>query len=229
MSNTVDDIIAQAQAQAQQATTSQPPIEAQQTAVATYQTPQAPMSLDDLDSVAPSTAVDHYITPAYAGLQVGANKDLVGDNIRVEIDTAQVVLFECLRFGQNPATYFKTYDRGVTCKETGGSWADAIAQARAVDPKVKPYIGADIPMTLVEDLPSLKDKSKIVAKAGEVLGRSTTYTELDDLKKFNKAVKEAGLEGKTVVAELSNVARSKGSNNWGTIKLVLVGEASAEE
>lgn len=228
MTNAVEDAIAAAKAQASQAAPEgQEVVQAHPStggAVASYTTPAAPMSLDDLDTVAPATAVDHYISPDFQGLQIGSKKSLVKDGIKVKIDTSQIVLFECLRFG-NPATYFKTYDRGATCRETGGSWADAIEQARAVDPKVRPYIGADIPMTLVDDLPSLKDEKELVAKAGEVIGRSTTYTELDGLKKFNKSIKEAGLDGQEVIAELSNVPRASNGNNWGTIKLVLIGPA----
>lgn len=217
MSTAIDDAINQAKAQAAQtaeastavATTVQQP----QTQVATYQA--SPVSLDDLTTG--SMAVDDWLKVKEFGLFTGS-KDTIFKEVKVAINMSEVLPTEVIKAG-NPANYFHTVDR-VTCRE-GGTWAEAIAKARQIDPMARPYLSADIPMTVLEDV---KVGDEVIVEAGTVLGHSTSTTNRQNLAAFLKEVKEKGLDEETVEVKITAQKRvNQKGNVWGVLQFELLG------
>lgn len=187
--------------------------------VAAYIPTKAP-TLDDLQAGAMN--VDGYLKVKEFGLLVDAKPNLL-ESVKVSIDLTEVMAFTGVRFG-NPPIYMKTYD-AVTCA-SGGTWAEALSKANRVDATARPYMGADIPMTLLEDA---KDaKGAIVAPAGMRLGHSTSITNRAALAAFLKDVEKAGLKGQTVEA---TIGFKKGINQkgqtWGLLTFALAAPAAA--
>jgi len=223
--NPVDAAIQAAEQQAKQApaqTASVPAVSQapQQTAVAAY-TPVKPPSLADLSSG--SMNVDDFLKVNENGLKIGAKVNLI-EKIKVKIDLTEVVPFNGIRYG-NPPTYAKSYD-GVTCA-SGGTWNEAVAKANLVDPKARPYNGADISMALLEDAKDIK--GVVVAEAGLRLGHSTSITNRAEIASFLKEVDKAGLTGGVVEAEVSyKPMTNKNSQTWGIITIALLGASQGE-
>ena len=222
--NPVDAAIAAANAKAE-ATPDQAPIEMTQlpatasggSSVAAYVPVQAP-SLDTLSQG--SMNVDNWLKVKEFGLLVDNKTDLI-EKIKVRIDFGanEVQPFTGIRFG-NPVQYLKTYD-GVACA-TGGTWNEAVRRANAVDPGARPYMGAGIQMSLLEDAKSAKGAT--VAEAGVRLGHSTSITNRNTLAEFIQEVKKAGLINQAVEAEIGfkKMTNSKGQS-WGILTFTLLG------
>lgn len=222
--NPVDKAMREAEAQAAQADeqTAQPgtEIQAVQTGqhgqVQTY-APAAPPSLDSLSQG--SMNVDSWLKVNEFGLTVDNKDDLI-DSVKVVIDFAEVSPFEGVRFG-NPPTYLKTYD-GQTCS-TGGTWTEALQKAQSMDSKCRPYKGADVPMTLLEDAKEAKE-GKVIAEAGVRLGHSTSITNRAAFSDFYEEAKKQGLENGAVEVEITQkkMTNSNGQK-WGILIFKLLG------
>lgn len=225
MANTsIDEAIRQAQSQNTNAAPASKELEVVNTGssngVANYAPAKAP-SLDDLGAGAMN--VDGYLKVKEFGLLIDAKPNLL-DSVNVTIDMNEMQAFTGLRYG-DPVTYVKTYD-GVTAA-SGGTWNEALERARRVKPDVRPYMGADIQMTLTEDA---KDaKGAIVATAGTRLGHSTSVTNRAEVAAFIKAVKDKGYAGQTVQAKLGfkPMSNPKGQK-WGIVTFELIGLDGAE-
>lgn len=196
-------------------------------AVTNYQEPARKMGLDDLDSG--TLDVDGFIQPKFEGLSLKMqDTDLLKGaasifeeivaRINVGEDTA---VFLGAKYGNKPTTYIKTFD-GVN-EARGGKWDAALAKAKLADPNVYTYKGADIKFTVHEVVKDIKGKE--VLPVGTTLGHSSTPTGLKNLKKFTKAVKDAGLTDQDVIVKITNEPRSADGNNWGVLVLELVGPA----
>ncbi|RWM90046.1 MAG: hypothetical protein EOR84_22825 [Mesorhizobium sp.] len=168
-----------------------------------------PMGLDD--AMAGAVVVDEWLKVNEHGLQIGAKKPLL-EEIRVRIDLSDVGYSESVKYG-NPATYRKTYDRVMATD--GATWAQALSEARAVDPKARPYKSADINLELIDDV-KLKDET---VTAGTVLGHSFSTT---GFKSFAKLVKQMTKDGAdpsvdTIEVTVGYIEQSSNGNTWGIL------------
>lgn len=193
--------------------------------VAVYQAPRR-KTLEDLEN-ASTMDVDTFLKVNEFGLSVKDSEGLI-DDIEVIIDTDRgIAVFECIKYG-NPAVYVKNFD-GVTAN-TGKPWAAELQKIAQIDPKARPYSGADLTMTLAKDaMGKIKGNKElqVILPAGKTLGHSTSTTNLANLSAFIKDVKAAGLEGKKVLVEISSEERTnKNNNTWGVLKFKLLGEAT---
>lgn len=173
----------------------------------------------DLDSVIDQfTPVDHWLKSKEAGFLVGLDTDNYVKTIPdVEITLSNVFLYYGLRYGSNPVNYHKSADR-VTDLNSGESWPQLIERAKQLDSKVRgDYPCADITMTCTKDL--VVDGTTL-AKAGDVLGYTTSVTGFSEFVKFAKAVKgqDPSLESQPVVVDIKCEKRHKaGVNPWGVL------------
>jgi hypothetical protein len=168
-------------------------------------------SMDAL--VSGAMIVDGYIKVDEYGIHFDGEKKNKKDNVLVDIDTTEVQPTEVVRFGNNPPTYYKTYD-GVNCAQ-GGTWQQALQTARAADPQCRPYTSADIPMTLVEDHGDDYE-------AGTRLGHSLSPTNQANFAKFWRDVQSRGLQGQTIRVKLGWQEKKKNGNEWGVLTFELV-------
>lgn len=166
-------------------------------------------------------SVEEYLKVKDVGLQL---KDKIVDEIEVEIDTTQILFNQSIKAG-NPAVYRKTYD-SVTCA-TGGSWDAALEEIRRIDPKARPYMSADIPMTLVEDFKD--NKGNVLLAAGTRIGHSLSTTNRAAFQDFSNQLDKAELRGQTVSVKLGYQKMTKtGVNPWGVVTFTLLGLAGGD-
>lgn len=92
-----------------------------------------------------------------------------------------------------------------------------LEKARRIDPGVREYRSADIPMTLVAGLAD---------KKGQVLGHSLATTSWANFVKFVKALKEQGLTQMPVRVTLGYEPLSNpNGNKWGVVTFELLDAA----
>ena len=233
MTNPVDAAIAAANQKAQEQTATQPaaaqtidmvPATTNQSANAPtqYVQPQT-MSLDDLENSGMS--VDDWLKVKEHGLLLGSKATDLIKTIKVRINDDEITPFTGLRVG-NPPTYFKTYDQATEAR--GGSWAEAKRKAALINPAASEYIGADIQMTLIEDIKN--SDGAVLAEAGTRLGHSTSVTNKAELVDFLKSRTKAGLKGQDVLVEVGFKRRTNTAGNvWGTLTFKLLGAAEGTQ
>ncbi len=168
-----------------------------------------PMGLDD--AMAGTVVVDEWLKVNEHGLQIGAKKPLL-EEVRVTIDLSEVSYNETVKYG-NPATYRKTYDRVMA--SDGATWAQALSEARSVDPKARPYKSADIQFTLVDDV-KLKDET---VNAGTVLGHSFSTTGFRSFAKLVKQMTKDGADPSSdrIEVTVGYLEQSGNGNTWGIL------------
>ena len=209
---------AMAQAQAALAANQQTAVipAATQTAVAVPSASQAPSMSALLQQ---GFAVDSFIKVTDGGLLLHkeANAKTAVDKVRVAIDMSEGFGFKplyTLSFG-NPVQYVESFDGVTTTK--GESWTQAVANARAVDPKASPYQTVKVGMRMLEDSQSLKE--------GTTLGLTFTRTGIANWIKLYQEVVRAGLDGREVEVILGyKVGKKAGYRDWGIPTFELVGE-----
>lgn len=181
-----------------------------------------------------SMSVDGWFKPKEYGLAIGDNPGLV-TQIRVALDLTEGVGFvsKMAIKGGNPAQYSYTTD--LVNATGGGSWEQAQARIRALDPKASPYRAVDLPFTLLEDVKVCPpgagaDKAVEVAKAGQRMGYTTSTTNWSNWETFYRDCASKGLIGKRVEVIIGSQRRTNKNNNvWGVMSFQLVGELVAEE
>lgn len=189
---------------------------AAQTAVAVPSASQAPSMSALLQQ---GFAVDSFIKVTDGGLLLhkDANAKTAVDKVRVAIDMSEGFGFKplyTLSFG-NPVKYVESFDGVTTTK--GESWTQAVANARAVDPKASPYQTVKVGMRMLEDSQSLKE--------GTTLGLTFTRTGIANWIKLYQEVVRAGLDGREVEVILGyKVGKKAGYRDWGIPTFELVGE-----
>lgn len=189
---------------------------AAQTAVAVPSASQAPSMAALLQQ---GFAVDSFIKVTDGGLLLHkeANAKTAVDKVRVTIDMSEGFGFKPLytvSFG-NPVQYVESFDGVTTTK--GESWTQAVANARAVDPKASPYQTVKVGMKMLEDSQSLKE--------GTTLGLTFTRTGIANWIKLYQEVVRAGLDGREVEVILGyKVGKKAGYRDWGIPTFELVGE-----
>ncbi|TPJ51629.1 MULTISPECIES: hypothetical protein [unclassified Mesorhizobium] len=168
-----------------------------------------PMGLDD--AMAGAVVVDEWLKVNEHGLQIGAKKPLL-EEMKVRIDLSDVAYSESVKYG-NPATYRKTYDRVMTTD--GSTWAQALSEARAVDPKARPYRSADIQLELLDDI-KLKDET---VTAGTILGHSFSTTGFKSFAKLVKQMQKDGNDpaGDTIDVTVGYLEQASNGNTWGIL------------
>ena len=220
--NPVDEAIKQAEEQAEAVPANTPT-----NVPATVPTRATPLGLSDVS--AGGLNVDEWLKVNEYGLMSGSHAGLFFEDITVTINMSEVAIFEGIRFGNKPVTYYKSYDT-VSCT-SGGTWADAMARAVGADPKARPYRGADIPMTANDDIVVINKKGDkvTVIEEGTLLGHSTSITNRKNLKTFIDAVQEAGLEKADVEVRIEHEYRKNNNGHeWGVLLFHLIGEADEE-
>ena len=171
----------------------------------------APVSMADL--MVGSMSVDAWLKVKEFGLLIGGDKTLL-PNITVDLDMTAVAPCYAIKFGKNPAVYYKTYDR-VSCA-SGGSWADACLRAQKGDPTAREYRTADLPFTVVDDIKT-PDGSKVLAAKGMRLGHSLSTTNWKNWESFYRDLASKGLQAATVRVKLGFEVRTANNNTWGVV------------
>lgn len=186
----IDDAIAAAEAAAEKTPAAQVPATQEQGgALASGNAGPVDMSLGGFLK-AGGIAPDKWIQVKDTGFRLDKNVKELLDKVTVDVDFANVKLFQGLRVALpgNKYEYIKTYD-GRTEAKTGQNWGAAVADAnnRAVSAN-SPYRGADILMTLPESV----KQGKTEIPAGTKLGYTTSITGFSAFQSFLASLIEAG-------------------------------------
>lgn len=134
-------------------------------------------TMDDMASMS-TMAVDYWVKAKSGQIFLG-NEKISDDPFYVIIDIPSVAPKLGIRAG-NPPKYFYSSD-GKTCSQ-GGTWFDAVSDARKIDPKAKPYACIDLFMKTAKEIRDYA--GNIVAKAGTSLGYTTPPSNWTDWKRF---------------------------------------------
>lgn len=193
----------------------------------------APLTMESL--MMGSMTVDGWFKVKEYGLIVGDNPELF-PSAKVIIDMTDGAGFisKMAIKGGNPAQYAYTTDMATA--QGGGTWEAAQQRIRALDPKASPYRAVDLPMTVLEDIlvapngaPEGTPK-KLLAKAGQRLGYTTSTTNWANWETFYREVAAAGLLGKRVEVVIGSQRRTNKNNNaWGVMTFKLVGEVTQDD
>jgi len=180
------------------------------------------------DMVTGSTAVDMYAKVDKRGIQLGDNSKFLCDELLVKINLSEVVAFYGVRFGQGSSTTYKRSLDRMTEQVSGRAWSSIIAEAQQIDPKCKgDYSGADIPMTLLEEVDGGKNAEPI--EAGKVVGYTTSITGYKPFQTFASAMYKAGLGDIDLKVKITHKEESRNGNEWGILLFELVGTADNDE
>ena len=168
------------------------------------------MTMDE--ALAGVLIIHEWLKVSEHGLQIGSKKPLL-EEIPVRIDMGEIAFHTSIKYGGNPATYRKTYDN-VICAD-GASWAQALSEARAADPKARPYRSADMQMELIEDV-KLKDET---VEAGTVLGHTFSTTGFKALAKLAREMRKDGADPSidTIEVTVGYLEQNGNGNSWGIL------------
>ena len=167
---------------------------------------------------------DKWMQVKDTGFRLDKNEKALIEEVEVDIDFANVKLFQGLRVALpgGKYEYIKTYD-GRTEAKTGQAWSVAVAEAngRSITPQ-NPYRGADILMTNVGDV----KQGKTTIEAGTKLGYTTSITGFGPFQSFLAGLIEAGevqvgSDGSTlsgvVRTKVTHEAKSNADYEWGIL------------
>lgn len=215
MTNPIDAAIEAAKQQAAVATAGVPATtQPQATAVAPIKA--GPLTLDDLTQGGMN--VNDWLKVTEFGLLVASHTDKLFSFAEFRLDTSKVQACEVIKFG-NPATYLKTYDR-VVCT-AGGTWQEALNRAAQVQPGVRPYQSADLPLEVIGDLKSMD--GTLLAKDGDILGHSTSTTNYKNLSALMRELKEKKQLGAVIKVKVGYEKRTNvAKNTWGILTFELL-------
>jgi hypothetical protein len=227
-------------------------LRAQAAAAAAPQTSQAPATIptQEIAAVGPastpvalsmesmsqgSMSVDNWFKVKEDGLKIGDMAGLL-ESVEAVIDMTAGRGF-ILKYGVkngNPAQYAYTVD--LANANGGGTWAAAQARIQALNPSTPaaPYRCVDLPFRLTQDVTKVTGAGKaavttVIAKAGDMIGYTTSTTNWKNWETFYKDVDKAGLMGQEVRVKLTAQARTnKAGNNWGVLAIELLGAFEEE-
>ena len=200
----LDDIVAQAQANANQLVVTDAavplPTSVPNTSTAVYD-----MS-DDAFLNRGGMSVDGYVAVKPAGIRL--DKDWQGhiDDFDVVIDMNDVRFFMGIQktIGTN-VTYAKSYDGKTTA--VGENFQQIVAEfKRDSQKKADPYPGADIPMTITQKYADPKDAKKTIDPE-TTLGLTTSITGFKPWQAFHRKIKSAGLDTSVLKVKVSHSPR----------------------
>jgi hypothetical protein len=181
------------------------------------------MSMDNLLGM--GVSADNWIKTNFHGLSV--DETLVND-FKAVINMSEKLGFQpcqSIRFGEQPNVQYDSTTDGLTAK-SGKSWPVAIMQARAIDPKCRPYRSVTLTMTALEDVVACKGGA-VVVPAGTTIGYATSVTGWPNWEKFYKSVVLAGRLATDVVVQVGCDSRKKGSSEWGLMSWTLLEDDDA--
>lgn len=228
-------------------------MEAAQAAAAAAPSPQLPATISPQTSLAAagpaptpvalsmesmqmgSMSVDNWFKVKEDGLKIGDMQGLL-ESVEAVIDMTAGRGF-ILKYGAkngNPAQYAYTVD--LANAAGGGTWPAALARLQALDPSkpCAPYRCVDLPFRLIDDVVKTTGAGKaavttVIAKAGDMIGYTTSTTNWKNWEMFYKDVEKAGLMGREVKVKLTAQPRTnKNGNNWGVLAFELLGEYEDE-
>lgn len=167
---------------------------------------------------------DKWVAVKDTGFKLDKNEKAVLQEVVVDIDFADVKLFQGLRISLpgNRYEYIKTYD-GRTESRTGQAWTAAMAEAngRSISPQ-NPYRGADILMVNPDEVK--QGSTKI--EAGTKLGYTTSITGFGGFQSFLAGLIQAGkvqvaqdgvtLSG-SVRTKVTHETKSNADYEWGVL------------
>lgn len=227
MTDPVKEAMLRAQAAAAAAPTPSPAV-IPSTELATPSGPAtAPVALSMESMSQGSMSVDNWFKVKEDGLKIGDMAGLL-ESVKAVIDMTPGRGF-VLKYGVkngNPAQYAYTVD--LANANGGGTWASAMARIQALNPSTPaaPYRCVDLPFRLLEDV---LVKNVTVAKAGDMIGYTTSTTNWKNWETFYKEVDKAGLSGQEVEVKLTAQPRTnKAGNAWGVLAIELIGAHEAE-
>ena len=233
MTNTVDQIINQAQTAAQDHSSNaavdlshqQVPMENQPVnAQVPAHLVSAPRTISMATASAANMSADDWLKFSFHGIAASETPRLLFDELTVEIDMTEGRGFkvcEMLRYGKDPVNYAHTYD-GVTDNK-GGNWNSLLQTAAQIDPTARPYPAAQIPMLILEDVDGGSGKNaKVVLTAGKTVGYTTPVTGWANWASFYEKVNEAGLLNTKVKVRVENDPQERKNYTWGVPKYTLI-------
>lgn len=221
MSNTVDEIIAQARAAASAPvqTTSAALVEAGLAPAPAQVAPAGEYgggskSLEELAAGA-GASVDVYLKAKYAGIYLGDDVTPF-EELKVRVRGSEILSYTAISWG-NPAKYARTAN-GRTESYSGKQWSRVVEDALAQGSK-GPYDAADLPLYSVDEIKSLKKPNvgKVLVEAGGVIGFTTSKSAMKEVKTFIRNVvlklgQDELLEGTVKLKPLKNE-----SGEWGVL------------
>ncbi len=186
----------------------------------------APIEMSMETFMSMGMSVDLWLKPSYAGLTVGDNASPV-PYMDVIIDMTEKTGFQlimAIRYGSDSNVKYD-YTHDYLTNKDGRPWAEALAMAYQIDPRVSPFRAVQLPMVVADECKNYQNQ--IVATAGQTVGYTTAVTGWSAWQNFYQQCQRAGLLGNKVKARLTNEAKMKDANKWGLIKFELLGVAAA--
>lgn len=177
-------------------------------------------TMDDMASMS-TMAVDYWIKAKSGQIFLG-NEKISDDPFYVTIDVSSVAPKLGIRAG-NPPKYFYSLD-GKTCSQ-GGSWFDAVADARRIDQKAKPYACIDLFMKTAKEIRDYA--GNIVAKAGTSLGYTTPPSNWTDWKRFYDGLPHHN--GLVFVKITRRDVKNTSNNEWSLLNYEYVSDEMAQQ
>lgn len=185
--------------------------------------------LSDEDMMVGGVSVDMWFKPKEFGIQFGTSAELVPTFVGL-LNLDERALNFAIKWGVSPnINYRKTYD-GVTCA-SGGTWEQAIAIAKSVDPNARPYNSVDLPFTVYEDVKA--PSGTTLCEKGKRVGYATSTTNWQNWESFYAQCKAAGYvpnggsdpDKRVAIVEVGFQRRQKGNNAWGVATFKFIGWA----
>lgn len=220
----LDDVIAAAKAKAAAASTDTAvavaPAATDNSNVVAY-TPR-PVQTSLADSLLSALVVDTWLkqdTQNTGLFTFGAQNDKPLKTFDAVIDLSEAKKVHTVRYtlGGGQYQYKKSYDQ-VVLSDGSGSWADALIEAKRIDPKASVYESAELVFIANEDIKAMT--GEVVVKAGERIGKGTSQTEWTPLREFYQKVAQTfgaeGLEGRYLVtiAPRARLSKATGKNHY---------------
>lgn len=171
--------------------------------------------------------VDAYLKVDKLGFLIGTDLKNAQDELEVEFVLSDVVPFWGLRYGQQPVTYRKSFDRIVESRSKK-PWAACVAEAQAADSRCRgDYPSADIPFTILKDIKAEKgdNAGKNLVSAGQTVGLTLSITNFKDFAAFIKPYEDLRAAGQLaddviLKGKLKHVTAEGGGNIYGKAHFV---------
>lgn len=171
--------------------------------------------------------VDAYLKVDKLGFLIGTDLKNAQDELDVEFVLADVVPFWGLRYGQQPVTYRKSFDRIVESRSKK-PWAQCVAEAQAADARCRgDYPSADIPFTILKDVKAEKgdNAGKNLVSEGQTVGLTLSITNFKDFAAFIKPYEDMRAAGQLaddviLKGKLKHVTAEGGGNIYGKAHFV---------
>lgn len=173
--------------------------------------------------------VASYIQVKDAGIKLSKDWDGYIDDFDAIIDLTEVQFFMGIRKEVgNTVTYAKTYD-GISTQR-GEPFGELVENFKRDSQKpADTYRGADIPMTLVSAMADPKNKAKVL-EADTCVGLSTSITGFKPWANFHKKLSQGGLGNATLKVKVKHAPRKNAANQaYGVCEFELIEVIGADQ